>query len=64
MPRACKARLQSLQDNPNLGKPRNDWFPGCRCYQIEQHLVLYEVVEDAIGIARIFHRRMDPASHF
>jgi toxin ParE1/3/4 len=55
--------LQSLQDNPGLGRQRDDWFPGCRCYQIEQHLVLYEVAEDAIGVARIFHRRMDPAGH-
>jgi toxin ParE1/3/4 len=55
--------LQSLQDNPSLGKTRDDWFPGCRCYQIEHHLVLYEIAEDAIRVARIFHRRMDPASH-
>ena len=55
--------LQLLQDNPGLGKPRDDWFPGCRCYRIEQHLVLYEMAEGALRVARIFHHRMDPAGH-
>lgn len=64
---AYAARLQSgfklLQENQNWGKARDDWFPGCRCYRIEQHLVLYEMAEGALRVARIFHQRMDPASH-
>lgn len=56
--------LQLLQDNANLGKQRDDWFPGCRCYRIEHHLALYEVAEDAIRVARLLHKRMDPANHF
>jgi plasmid stabilization system protein ParE len=55
--------LQSLLDNPSLGKQRDDLFPGCRCYRIEHHLVLYEIAEHTIRVARIFHQRMDPASH-
>lgn len=37
--------LRRLVNNPRLGKPRNDWYPGCRCYMIEHHLVLYEIME-------------------
>lgn len=54
--------MQSLQDNPCLCKARDDWFPGCRCYRIEHYLALYEMTDDAIRVARIFHQRMDPAS--
>jgi toxin ParE1/3/4 len=55
--------LQALQDNPSLGKQRDDLYPGCRCYRIEQHLVLYEIGDHAFRVARIFHQRMDPGSH-
>jgi toxin ParE1/3/4 len=55
--------LQRLQDNPMLGKPRDDWFPGCRCYLVENHLALYDLADGVILVARLFHQRMDPAQH-
>ena len=40
-----------------------DLYPGCRCYRIEQHLVLYEVDEEEIRVARFLHKRMDVKRH-
>ena len=53
--------LMLLAGNPLLGKRREDWFPGCRCQRIEHHLVLYEVADGQLHVARLFHERMDPA---
>jgi toxin ParE1/3/4 len=55
--------MRLLEDHPLLGKVRDDWFPGCHCHQVEQHVVLYEIVEHEIRIARLFHKRMDPKLH-
>lgn len=55
--------MRLLQDSPHLGKSRDDWVPGCQCYQVENHLVLYTITEDAICIARLFHARMDVIRH-
>jgi toxin ParE1/3/4 len=49
-----------LAGNPLLGKRREDWFAGCRCQRIEHHLVLYDVIDGQVRVARIFHERMDP----
>jgi toxin ParE1/3/4 len=61
------ARLEKgfrlLGARPLLGKPRRDLYPGCRCYRIEQHLVLYEVDEEEIRVARFLHKRMDVKLH-
>lgn len=29
--------LKLLTHNPRLGRARNDLFPGCRSFQVEQH---------------------------
>ena len=55
-------RLIALQ--PLLGKAREDLFPGCRCHQIEEHMVWYEVAGDDLRIARFLHKRMNVRLHF
>lgn len=55
--------IRLLESQPRLGKPRKDWYPGCRCYQVEQHLVLYAVAEQEILVARLFHERVDVIRH-
>ena len=55
--------MHLLESQPRLGKPRDDWYPGCRCYQVEHHLILYAVVEQQILVARIFHERVDVLRH-
>ena len=52
-----------LQENPHLGRARNDWFPGCRCHHVEHHLVLYDVTEGALRVARIFHENREISRH-
>jgi toxin ParE1/3/4 len=56
--------LRQLAVNPQLGKPREDWYPGCRCFSVERHLVLYVVVEHEVRIARLFHDRVDVPRHW
>jgi toxin ParE1/3/4 len=62
------AKLESgmrlLQEHPTLGKSREDLFEGCRIHRVEHHLVLYEIGDNEIGVARILHERMDAPSRF
>lgn len=51
--------MRLLETQPRVGRPRDDWFEGCRCHLVEHRLVLYQVVEREIRIARIFHERVD-----
>ncbi|MBM3341718.1 MAG: type II toxin-antitoxin system RelE/ParE family toxin [Betaproteobacteria bacterium] len=55
--------LRQLAANPRLGKPRDDWYPGCRCFAVEHHLVLYEVEAQEVRVARFFHERVDVPRH-
>ena len=56
--------LHQLARTPRIGKARDDRYPGCRCYAVEHHLVLYEIVERAVRIARFFHEREDVSLWF
>ncbi|WP_408359452.1 type II toxin-antitoxin system RelE/ParE family toxin [Paraburkholderia sediminicola] len=56
--------IQLLQENPTLGKTREDLFEGCRTPRVEHHLVLYEIGDSEIRVARILHARMDAPSQF
>jgi toxin ParE1/3/4 len=55
--------LRQLAVNPQLGKPREDWYPGCRCFPVEHHLVVYAVVGHEVCVARFFHERVDVPRH-
>ena len=55
--------ISLLLANPALGRSREDWFEGCRIYQIEHHLIVYEIGDHDIRVARICHKRMDIADH-
>lgn len=55
--------LTLLARNPRLGRARNDLFPGCRSFQVEQHTIFYRVDEIALSIARILHQRMNARRH-
>ena len=51
--------LVALSEHPFLGRARDDLRPGARSFPVEQHLILYEVFEDMVRVARIIHGRMD-----
>lgn len=51
--------LSHLQDRPLLGRARDDLRPGVRTFPAGQHLIVYEVGDLAIRVARLLHQRMD-----
>jgi plasmid stabilization system protein ParE len=54
--------MQSLREFPELGRARDDLFPGCRIHRIQQHYILYRIDETAIRVVRILHVMRDLAS--
>lgn len=56
--RRLEKGLEALAGQPRIGKGRNDLYPGCRCHQIEEHIVYYSADEDVVSVARILHKRM------
>lgn len=46
---------------PELGRPRDDLYPGCRALRVRQHVIFYEVGDAIVSVARILHSRMDPS---
>ena len=63
--RRYRARLydgmRRLVDYPELGPARDDLYPGCRSFHIEQHVIFYEVTETEIVVGRVLHVRQDAA---
>ena len=48
-------RINQLQDNPRLGRARDEVREGYRSLAINQHVVLYRIDTDAIRIIRVLH---------
>lgn len=56
--------LQSLFENPELGKPRDEIRKGYRSLHCEHHLVFYrENPNKQIEVVRLLHERMDHQAH-
>jgi toxin ParE1/3/4 len=51
--------LALIGDNPLVGRSRDDLRVGVRAFPIEQHLIIYEVRQTSVRVARILHRRMN-----
>jgi toxin ParE1/3/4 len=62
--RHYRARLDqgigSLTRYPEIEEVRDDLFPGCRAFRIEQHIIYYHVTDAEIVIGRVLHVRQDP----
>jgi toxin ParE1/3/4 len=56
-------KIEELQLDPYLGRPREDLRAGYRSLRIDQHVVYYVVTPSVIRIVRVFHVRMDPFSY-
>jgi toxin ParE1/3/4 len=52
-------RLRDLATYPDLGRARDEYFPGCRSLPVEQHVVYYPVTETEILVTRILHAKRD-----
>ena len=51
--------MQDLIGYPELGRARDELYPGCRSHPVGQHIIYYHVTEAAIVVVRILHRRQD-----
>jgi toxin ParE1/3/4 len=51
--------FEELTKYPNLGKERPEYGPERRSFRIRQHVVVYQVVNNELRIARIIHVRRD-----
>jgi toxin ParE1/3/4 len=49
---------------PNMGKSRDELFPGALSFSVSSHIVFYRKKSDRIEIARVLHKRMDYERHF
>jgi toxin ParE1/3/4 len=58
---ALRRALRSVRDHPHLGQARDDLFPGCRGFNVEQHVIYYKPEPGEIVVLRILHSRQDPA---
>jgi toxin ParE1/3/4 len=52
-----------LRDHPQLGRQRDDIFPGCRSVQVGQHIVYYHQPQaDRISVVRVLHQRQNAST--
>ena len=61
--REIGAALQSLKDNPRMGRERDEIREGYRSLVVRQHLIFYVIQDRKISVRRILHGRMDPDRH-
>lgn len=55
--------LESLADNPGLGRSADALRPGLRRHEHLQHVVFYRAGPDGVLIITILHRAMRPDLH-
>jgi toxin ParE1/3/4 len=51
--------LQTLGNNPRIGRRRDDLRPGYHSYAVGQHIILYRITARRVSVSRIVHNRMD-----
>jgi toxin ParE1/3/4 len=55
--------LAELGDYPEIGRQRDQLFPGCRSLHVERHVLYYRIKDQEIEIARILHEHADAVRH-
>lgn len=55
--------ILQLQENPKLGRPRDDVRAGYRSLSVNQHMIYYNISQSTIHIVRVLHGKMDPDRH-
>ena len=51
--------IDSLVNNPELGRPVDGIRSGYRLYQYKHHLIIYQAVAPSIEVVRILGKNMD-----
>ncbi len=55
--------LESLIENPRLGKERDDISTGLRALLIESHYAFYRIIDPEILVIRVLHTSRDYVAH-
>lgn len=58
------ACFQSLIENPDLGRERNEIRPGLRSLPLGSHVVFYRIEESFLRIVRVLHGSRDLPRYF
>ena len=56
--------FESILQNPEIGRERNEIRLGLRSFIKESHVVFYRIIKDKIRIIRILHGAVDLPRHF
>ena len=58
-----KGAFSSISANPKVGVNRDDLIQGIKVFQIESHLVYYQIKLSNIEVVRILHMKQDPEAN-
>ena len=61
--RQIQHSLESLADDPRLGRPCDDIRAGYRKHRTGAHFIFYRIGEGVIDVVRILHQQMDFDQH-
>ncbi len=56
--------LQTLADNPRLGRHADHLHAGLRCHSHGRHLIYYLIERPGVFVVRVLHEAMDAPQHF
>ena len=60
---ALERAFKLISEHPQLGRPRDDFFSGCRGLRVEQHVIYFHQPRpDEIEVLRILHQRQDTSA--
>ena len=56
--------FNQLANFPDMGKSRDELFPGTLSFSAGSHIVFYRKTTNQIQVARVLHKRMDYGKYF
>ena len=56
-------RLDFIRTTPNIGRLREDLFPGCRLVAEGKHVILFRRKRESVEVIRVLHSAMDFRRH-
>src|SRR5690554_4255556 len=51
--------LQTLANQPHLGRERSEFTPTVRTHLHAHHLIVYQIIKDGITVIRVLHESMN-----
>jgi toxin ParE1/3/4 len=57
------ACLQSLADNPGLGRAADHLHAGIYCHRHARHMIYYVIERPGVFVVRVLHEAMDAPRH-